>query len=61
MELQSKDQLLASTRSLVPEQKLVLQKVLDFAKTTVQCRKSQLARDSPNILGLIVQGGGGKG
>ena len=43
LEMQSKDQLLASTKALVPEQSVVLQKVLDFAKTTVQCRNSGLA------------------
>ena len=61
VELESKDVLLTKTKALVPEQMLVLQKVLDFAKTTVQCRNSQLARDSPTQMGLILHGGGGVG
>ena len=60
LELQTHEQLLATTKLLVSEQMLVLQKVLDFAKTTVQCRHSQLARDAPHQMGLIVHGGGGK-
>ena len=49
------------TKSLVPEQKVVLQKVLDFAKSVVQCKNSDLARDSPHQMGLILHGGGGVG
>ena len=37
-ELRSKDELLAATKVPVPEQMLVLQKLLDFAEFTVQCR-----------------------
>merc|ERR1712016_46789 len=40
---------------------MVLQKVIDFAKTTVQCRNTGLARDSPHQIGLILHGGGGVG
>ena len=58
-ELMSKDKLEETTRNLVPEQRIVLQKVLDMAKTTVQCKNSGLARDAPIQLGLIVNGGGG--
>ena len=60
LEIQPYEQLLTATKTLVPEQKLVLQKVLDFVKTTVQCRNSGLARDAPKLIGLIVHGGGGK-
>ena len=59
LELQSHEQLLLKTKSLESEQMLVLQKVLDMVKTTVQCRNSKLARDSPHQMGLIVHGGGG--
>ena len=61
VELQTHEQLLEATKSLVPEQMAVLQKVLDFAKTSVQCRHSGLARDAPLKMGLIVHGGGGVG
>ena len=61
LELQSKDELLAATKNLVPEQKVVLQKFLDLAKSTVQCRNSKLSRDSPHQVGLILHGGGGVG
>ena len=59
--LQEKEQLLVETKRLVPEQRIVLQKVLDFAKSTVQCRNSGLSRDSSHKLGLILHGGGGTG
>lgn len=61
LQLQPLNQLLDSTKSLVEEQRLVLQKLLEFAKTTVQCRNSQLPRDSPQQVGLILHGGGGVG
>ena len=61
LELQSNDELLKVTKSLVSEQKVVLQKVLDFAKSTVQCRNSNLSRDPPYSMGLILHGGGGVG
>jgi ATP-dependent exoDNAse (exonuclease V) alpha subunit len=61
LDLQSMDDLLETTMTLVPEQQVALQKVLDFVKQTVQCRKSNLARDSPTQLGLILHGGGGVG
>ena len=61
LEILSRDELLKVTKSLVPEQKVVLQKVLDFAKSVVQCRNSNLARDTPHKLGLILHGGGGVG
>ena len=61
MDLYSKDELLSITRSLVSEQRVVLQKVLDLVKTSVQCSKSKLSRDSPTQMTLIVQGGEGVG
>ena len=56
-----KDDLLTITKALVLEQRLVLQKVLDFAKSTVQCRSSKLARDSSHQMGMVLHGGGGVG
>ena len=61
LDICSKDELLLSTRSLVFEQRLVLQKVLDLVKTSVQCSKSNLSRDSSTQIALVVQGGGGVG
>ena len=61
LELQSMDDLLETTLNLVPEQQVALQKVVDFAKSVVQCRNSNLARDAPKQLGLILHGGGGVG
>ena len=61
LEIQPLDELMAATKTLVPEQMLVLQKVVEFAKTTVQCKNSMLSRDSPCQLGLILHGGGGVG
>ena len=61
LELISKENLLAVTKTLVPEQRVILQKVLDLSKTVVQCSNSNLARDSPHRMGLIVHGGGGVG
>ena len=58
LELLPKDELLQTTKSLVPEQKVVLQKELDFAKTVVQCSNSKVARDTPNQMGLILYGVG---
>ena len=55
------DELLEMTKSLVLEQRLILQKVLNFAKSTIQCQNNHLARDSPHQMGLIVHGGGGTG
>ena len=46
LELMARDELLTRTKALVPEQMVVLQKVLDFVKSRVQCRNSRLARDS---------------
>ena len=61
MELQTKERLLAITKTLVTEQRVVLQKVLDLAKSVVQCRNSNLSRDSPHQMGVILHGGGGVG
>ena len=61
IELQNKDELLAVTKTLVSEQRVVLQKVLDLAKTSVQCSKSGLARDAPLKMAVILHGGGGVG
>ena len=61
LELLSKENLLAITKTLVPEQRVILQKVLDLSKSVVQCSHSNLARDSPHQMGVIVHGGGGVG
>ena len=61
IELQNKDELLAVTKTLVSEQRVVLQKVLDLVKTSVQCSKSGLARDAPLKMAVILHGGGGVG
>ena len=53
LDLQPMDQLLATTKSLVPEQMVIVHKVLAFAKSTIQCRNSKLSRDSPHKLGIL--------
>ena len=42
VELQSKDELLARTKTLVPEQMIVLQKVQDFAKKQFNAETASL-------------------
>ena len=61
MEIQPENELMQITKFLVPKQMALLQKVLDFAKSVVQCSNSKLLRDSPHQIGLILHGGGGVG
>ncbi len=61
IDLHDMDTLLKSARELEDEQLLVLQKVVNLAKSQVKFAKTQKHSDAVEQLLLIVQGGGGVG